>query len=140
MICRYSYNKNIFLGRFSIPMAQMAEVWITNFDAWELLSSEQLMSELRTAVSRSFRDKGVRPYIRDLKPATHAGRRTPLTRDKIGIVIYVGTQKESGFPIGILYLSKGILRHPDECKRNEIVPLDAPFRPRFQASVLYFLL
>lgn len=115
-------------------MVQMAELWITNYDAWELLSSEKLMSELRTSITRSFRGKGIRPYIRDLKPATHAGQRAPLTRNKIGVAAYVGTQKENGFPLGIWYLSQGILRHPDECKRNEIVPLDAPFQPRFQVS------
>ncbi len=73
-------------GRFSVPMAQLAELWITNMEAWEILARAELAEELQKSVRRAFRAKGVRPYVRDLKPATAVGDGVPLTKDKVGLV------------------------------------------------------
>lgn len=165
----------------------MAELWIENYDAWELLSSAStsslwssdlsnvrpsnatddengeysLLDELRLAISRAFRGRGVRPYIRDLKPATHAGARIPVSKsEKVGFVVYVGTSH--GFPLGLHHLSIGLTKHPvscrvlfdletsvldqwpfltltsvyfqDKCNRTEIIPPDAFFSPTFQVN------
>uniref|UniRef100_A0A915HPM4 Uncharacterized protein n=1 Tax=Romanomermis culicivorax TaxID=13658 RepID=A0A915HPM4_ROMCU len=110
----------------SSTATQVAQLAITDYDLWQLVLHPHLLSELRSSLSHAFRR--TRPFFDGMKPIDEASGS--------GVLIDVGTQKHGGFSREVSLLAKGLARQPNECKRNQIVPLDRHFRPKFKKMVI----
>lgn len=97
------------------------------------------MASLGEAVYRAARGGGrtdndgavgnaaTRPFILDVRQ-----RQTPNGQ---GALVIVGTQRPRGFPQSFSRLATGVLRNKQHCHRNDIVPLNAHFRPTFEVGM-----
>ena len=68
-----NFQEIFFAGKFVIPLRQVAEVWIRNVDAWDLLTNSVLFEKLNQAVGDAFAGKFIVGQRRKF-PGIYLGR------------------------------------------------------------------
>ncbi|KAL7075533.1 hypothetical protein ACQ4LE_005018 [Meloidogyne hapla] len=130
--------------RYSGTTRQIAEIYLTNVNAEELLwgvGRDDKIRNLERAIHSTFKGKHVNPYIFNILPGTENA--LDLLRQfqgniRTGAIIQIGTQLN--FHPNVQQLARGMQLNTEFCSQNKNIPMDRHFRPEFKVDWCKFYL
>nr|CAD2135670.1 unnamed protein product [Meloidogyne enterolobii] len=130
--------------RYSGTTRQIAEIYLTNVNAEELLwgvGRDDKIKNLERAIHSTFKGKHVNPYIFNILPGTENA--LDLLRQfqgniRTGAIIQIGTQLS--FHPNVQLFARGMHSNTEFCSLNQNIPMDRHFYPEFRVDWCKFYL
>ncbi|KAF7639611.1 hypothetical protein Mgra_00000935 [Meloidogyne graminicola] len=132
------------LTRFTGTTRQIAEIYLTNINAEELLwgvGRDNKLKNLEKAIHLTFKGKHVNPYIFNILSGTENAldlQRQFQGNILTGAIIQIGTQLN--FHLNVQHLSNNMQQNKEFCSQNKNIPMDRNFRPEFKVDWCKFYL